>query len=360
MTHISRMAFVLFAAAGLSACGGLRFTDDVDLTLDFFPFVPFATSDQLHTPYVQGADVTAYVRRWQGDRPMTGAWAESSDENVFEVLEVAFIDDGETLQIQGRATGPGEADLLVYHSDGDLWDTATVEVGFPTRAELHASGPMFVDLDGSTEDPRVLVDGTATFQVRYFDGEEQLWGNGTLSIDADPALAAETDRTFLFENREWVRVTPEALGSHELDVYVDGTFLQTVAFEAVDAAAVDGVRIFGRDESGAEADDWLVLLAQSYDTAGERIYGVEYQWEIDGIGQFGEGDLYRYQYDPDHEADVVAEFDGHVAQVTANVGAGYVDSSNNIGCNGLGALPGGFGALLWALPAVLRRRRTPG
>jgi len=246
----------------------------------------------------------------------------------------------------------------VYDSFGELWDTSTVEVGFPTHTELHASGPMFVDLEGSTTAPRVLVDGTATFQVRYFDGDERLWGNGTLSIDASPALAAQTDLTFLFENREWVRVSPDAPGVHDLDLYVDGVLARTVSIEAVDASAVDDVRIFGRDESGAHQDDWLVLLAQSYDEDNERIYGVEYFWEIDGVLQFGEGDLYRYQFDRHRESTVLAEFDGHVAEVTANVGEGYVDSSNNIGCNGLGGLPGGFGALLLVLPAVVRRRRV--
>jgi hypothetical protein len=355
---LTRTAFALFAAVGLSACGGgLKFTDDVDLTLDFFPFAPFGTEDQLHTPYVQGATVTVYVRRWRGDRPLTGAWVQSADEGVFQVLDWGFIDDGETLRVEGRATGPGETDLLVYESDGELWDVATVEVGFPTRSELHASGPMFVDLDGTTESPKVLLDGTATFQVRYFDGDERLWGNETLSIVADPALDAETDRTFLFENREWVRVTPEAVGTHEIDLYVDGVLLETASFEVVDASTVDDVRIFGRDESGAHDEDWLVLLAQSLDEDGERIYGVEYSWEINGVLQFGEGDLYRYQFDRDRESTVVAEYDGHVAEVTANVGEGYVDSSNNIGCNGVGSLPGGIGALLLALPAVLRRRR---
>lgn len=339
----------------LTACGGgLEFTDDVDLTLDLAPRSPFADPG-LHTPYVRGAPVTIRVHSG-ARRRLAGAAVVSSDEDVFSVLSVAPApeDEEEVLVVEGRAAGAGVAELQVLH-DGEVWGAVEVEVGFPTRSELHASGPMFVDLDGLEAVPKVLVDGTATFQVRYFDGDRELYGNDTLTVASGEEVLAQTEQTWLFENREWVRVTPTTAGLHEVDLFVDGELLETVEVEAVLTEAVDEIAIFGRDESQAEAGDWMVLLAQG-SGGGDRIFGGTCTWVVDGVEQPGEGDLFRYEYLPDSEASVVAAFGDLEASVVANVGEGYVDSSNGVGCNAA-AVPPAWALLLGVLPWV-RRRRT--
>lgn len=355
MLNRMHVASVVVAGALLGGCvgGGLEFRDDVDLSLDFTPFGFDVQDDHLHTPYVQGAQVRVRVEHVR-DRDLAGATISSTDEGVFQIVSTTF-DEGDMVA-EGVAVGPGSAELEVYDPNGDLWDFATVEVGFPTRVELHAAGPMFVDLDGLEAVPQVLVGGTATFQVQYFDGDERLLGNGALTVTPGTGTLAEADRSFLFENREWVRVSPDSAGTHTVSLDVDGVAFDDMTFDAVDAGAVAGVDIFGRDERHVEAEDWLVLLAQSYDEDDVRIYGVDFTWEIDGVEAEGEGDLYRYQYDPNVQAPVVARFGAYQASVVANVGEGYVDSSNNIGCNALG-VPAGFTALWLGIPAVLLRRR---
>jgi len=67
------------------------------------------------------------------------------------------------------------------------------------------------------------------------------------------------------------------------------------------------------------------------------------------------GDLYRYHFKKDDYTQVVAERSGHSASTTIQSDYGYVDSTNNIGCNAGG---GGAGALcLLGLLGLRRRRR---
>lgn len=346
-----RAAFLTILLVGCQA--PIEFTDDLDFTFDFEPFFLDFDGDDLHTPYVRGAPVTIYARprAFVDEDRLSAAIA---DPDVFDVLSVTVHDDGH-LVIGGVATGVGETELVVTRR-GDVLASVPIAVGFPDRVALLPAGPLFVDLDEPEGAPKVLAGGMATFQVAYYDGDERLWGNATLTAaEAQGFDLAAAEQTWLFENREWLQVRASAAGSASVALHVDGEPVETVAFEVVDAAAVNDVAIFGSDERYARDGDLQVLVGQSYDLSGERIFGVEYDWEVDGAVQSGQGDLYRYEYARGAGSTVRASFDGLDATVTANVGEGWVDSSNNLGCDTGGAT----GSLAWLVGlAALRRRPT--
>ena len=77
--------------------------------------------------------------------------------------------------------------------------------------------------------------------------------------------------------------------------------------------------------------------------------------QLDHVLQSGAGDLYRYEYQRTGGNQVRAAFGDLDANVTANIGEGYVGSSNDLGCNASGI--GASGAWLVGLLA-LRRRTT--
>jgi hypothetical protein len=100
---------------------------------------------------------------------------------------------------------------------------------------------------------------------------------------------------------------------------------------AVPDSDVASIRIIGVDESMAREKEWLVALAQAYDTQNRAVYGVEYKWQLDGAFQSGQGDLYRYTYNPDTPRVLEAQFGGMDAQALIR-GRGFVDSTNRVGC----------------------------
>src|SRR5439155_24542220 len=122
---------------------------------------------------------------------------------------------------------------------------------------------------------------------RYSLGERTLYGNGTLGVDAPPEVVATTPRTYLFEDRDWLQVTPNLTGASTLGLRVNGNHFADVPLTVVDGAQVQSLRILGADESHAKKDQWLVALGQAFDDQLRRIYGVELTWDIDGQEQSG-------------------------------------------------------------------------
>lgn len=360
-----RTAATVGALALAALCTGcthsLVFGDDVDITLDFVPWVPLLTHGTLlNAPYVQGADVSVFVAPWNTDRSMEGATLQSTDPSVFQILDQHIDSDGD-IEADCVATGAGDADLVVLRDDGSTWDTAPVHVGFPDRVELHAAGPMFVDMPDLVDAPKVLAGGTATLQVQYFENGRRLHGNGPLAATGDGSVSdVHVERTYLFENREWVQMTAADPGTAQLHLSVDDVPLDAVDVDVVSADALTDMQILGRNESRADDGDWLVLLAQAYDDAADPIFGVDYDWDVDGDVQPGEGDLYRYEYQRGNDRTVTAHFVDLDATVTANMGAGFVDSSNNVGCDSTGGGAVGLFGWLGVLGLVRRRRATAG
>jgi MYXO-CTERM domain-containing protein len=102
-----------------------------------------------------------------------------------------------------------------------------------------------------------------------------------------------------------------------------------------------------------------VALAQAYDANGERIFGVDYDWNVGGVVQQGDGDLYRYQFKSGQFVMVRAQRGTHADAVQIQSEGGHVGSTNHIGC-----AAGGGGGSLWGglvglgLLGLWRRRRA--
>src|SRR6185437_1022842 len=120
----------------------------------------------------------------------------------------------------------------------------------------------------------------------------------------------------------------------QVQLSAKGIPLATLTVDSVDASAVTAVHVESEDPSGASDGDELVVLAQSFDDKGEPILGVDYDWNLAGEEQTGEGDLFDFPFDSSQSSTVSATFGGHSASTTieAKAGTGFVDSSNDIGC----------------------------
>jgi len=345
----------LTAIALPAGCGGgVYFADDIDIELNFS--LLSGPSDELHMPYVQGTKVTIWARENDGEHSRHDWWLESSDSRVLR------IDSQSRGHADCRAVGPGTAVLAVYEHKGDTHPlhTRTVSVRAPTRVELYANG--FLILDWPKErsqlfNPRVLVNGTTTLLVQYYAEDSRLYGNGVLETESDPAVLLSTDTTFLFENREWLRISPTDLGSYEVKLSAAGVDVGSFDVISVGPESVQRIELIGENESDADEGDLLTVLAQAYDGDDRPIFGVAYQWDLDGETEDGLGDLFRYRFDPEVVADLGADFDGLRAEATVNASSGYVSSSNNIGCSvGRAADPHAAAALLAPLLLLLALR----
>lgn len=342
-----------------SGCDRVYLADDIDLEFNFSLLT--GPQDAMHLPYVKGTEVT--IGAYNGDEDSRRGWyLEVADPRVLSIVEQA---DGTA---RCRALAAGETEIYVYdRQGGDLLASTPVSVAEPDRLELHANGPLVVGLgreDSLTPEPRVLENRTSTFLVRYFRGNTRLYGNGVLGISASAGLDAASERTYLFENREWLRLSPRAAGDYTLDLSAAGVPLGTVKVHGLAPAGVGQLVLVGQSEAGAEDGDWLTVLGMAYDKENRPIYGAEFSWTLENETQPGGlGDLYRYRFLDGRTRMLSAAFGELSADLPINVDHGYVDSSNELGCTmtpvgapgraGLGALA----ALALALALVRRRRR---
>lgn len=354
----SPLVVALVVALSASACTTVRLTDDVDLTFDFSPLI--GPSNLLHQPYVQGSEMNVYVDHSDNDKDLTGWSLRSNDPTIFSIDDVTFTRFSDNyFRVHCHANKAGIAVLEVLDSDRHVKHKTTVEVAKPDRIDFLAHGPLLVDrkeLDPLTPSPQVLDGGTATFLVRYYQGNRQLNGNRALRVESTSDVAVSTPQSFLFEDRDWLQVTPHSMGDFSLPVKVGDDPVATFVVHSVPETAVAEIRILGEDESRAKRGEWLVALAQAYDAAQKPIFGVEYDWELDGNTEPGEGDLYRYEYDPKLKRNIEARFGAHDAVAVIHGEDGFVDSSNNIGCNTT-SLPMSLSSLCAIAFALLVSRR---
>jgi MYXO-CTERM domain-containing protein len=286
----------------------------------------------------------------------------SDDDAVISVDSV----DKTSATASCTAHAPGTAGIHVLRDGSEVY-SAQVSVAAPTRAVLQPAGPLFVGdplplpASGTTQ---VVNGGTATYQVTYFDGDQPLFGNGVISAMPSAGITVLAEKTFLFQVREWLQVTPNVLGAQTVQLEADGIPLGTLTVSSVAESAVKRVSVESQDPSGAQNGDELVVLAQAFDDEDRPIFGVDYTWNLSGEEQDGEGDLFDFTLDSSQSSEVEAQFGGLSAStsIDAKPGSGFVSSSNDIGCSAApGAPAGGFAALALAavaLAAGARRRRV--
>ncbi len=327
------LASVLISLAG---CQDVYLSDDIDLVLNFNRLR--GPSDTLHTPYVRGTRMTIYANSSDGDQDTTGWWLQSSNPAVVRILS----------QSGGRAecvaVSAGQAEIRVYESAaaGEPLHTAPVEVRKPDRIELYAHGPLLLgrsEAEARVSKPAILNDGTATFLVRYFHGTTALSGNGVLAATSDTSVMLKEETTFLFENQEWLRITPRAPGDHQVRLSADGVSLGVLPVKSVRSSDISYIKLQGQDEAHATDGDWLVVLARALTGGSVDVHGAEYEWALDGAEKSGTGDLFRYRYLAHNPVQLRARHDGLESLVTINASEGYVDSSNEIGCTAAPGLP---------------------
>jgi uncharacterized protein (TIGR03382 family) len=355
----ARMRIGWLSLVFVVACGGpdITLTDDIDLTWDFgFTLARFG--DTLHSPYVRGAPMVLSVYAKDDSQTFDGWSVETSDPSVFQISSVSAA--GKTFTASAMAVGEGSAELTVIDDHGQVIGSADADVLQPDHVGLDAHGYLIMGMDdqASVDEVRVLDGGSATFVVNYFKGNTELHGNRVLTIDPTPGLTGEARESFLFENREWLTVTADgAEGSLSLPLRSDGDLVGSMPVTVVAETDIDDVVLWTQSEADHKDGDWLVAYAQAYDTAQRRIFGVDYAWNVDGIDQTGDGDLYRYQYASGPSQAVTASRGARSATNFIHSEGGFVDSTNNVGCSAGGSTGILGGLVVFGLAGSLRRRR---
>jgi hypothetical protein len=349
---------VMFGASG---CRDMYLADDIDLDFNWSPLEGVGSS--LHTPYIVGTSVTIAAEDALNEDDDVEFTLTSSDETVLRIDS----------QAQGvascTAVGAGETEITVFDGEGDEIYSRTVTVRVPTRAELYFHGPLILGLDYeealADSTLRILRGGVGTFLVRYYDGDELLYGNGVLSATSsaeDQGVALYEEQTFLFENREWLQIQALELGTYTVDLFAGDVAVGHGVVEVVDESAVDDFELLAESTAGADDEEVLAVLAQAYDADGNPLYGVEYSWDLDGVDESGYGDLYRYTYDRDASVPLGASRNGVRQEITIQASDGWVSSTNFIGCSTAGPRPGApalpvvAGGALLLLGLASRRR----
>lgn len=348
-------------ALAVAACGPTySMTDDVDLTWDF-AITPRRFEDHLHSPYVRGTAVTVYASSSDKGEDLHGWTIESSDPGVFQIADVVGS-TGHDLAVRAQAVGEGTAILTLLDPHGHAVGASAVEVAVPDAIELDAHGSLILgrEDEAPVHEVRVLAGGEATYLVRYFGRRRELHGNGVLSVETPSGVTGQPRTTFLFENREWLTLDTTTVGSGSLRLFADGVAASTVPVVVVPETAIADVVVLTERESGHRDGDWLAALAQAYDAAGERIFGVAFDWNVGGVVQQADGDLYRYQFKSGRYEMVQAQRGTHSDTAMIQSQGGFVDSTNHVGCAaGGGGSPApvlvGLG-----LAVVVRRRRRAG
>jgi len=178
----------------------------------------------------------------------------------------------------------------------------------------------------------------ATFLVRYFDGNQRLFGNGVLraeSVGTDQIELFE-ETTYVFENREWLQMRPIIANTFAVELFAGDIQVAQFTVEGVTPSEVDRIDLLGESEQGADEEDTLCVLAQAYDRDGHPVYGAEFNWNVNEFEQTQMGDLYLYDYDPDFTVDLSAEFEGLEARISIHSSGGHVSSTNLLGCSSAG------------------------
>lgn len=353
--------FLSFAVLLLSLAGGCgyKLTDSVDLELDFAPLV--GPSSALHSPYVQGARFTIFLQAdGQARRPGPDWRIESEQPSILSIEKIEVSkssdDDHWFLSAAVVARSEGETWVVVRNGHGDEVMRAPIEVLRPDAIQLLWHGALLTghpESESAVSDIRVVQGGTATFLARYFRDGRQLSGHGVLGAEPAPGVTAEVRKTFLFEDRDWLSLTPSGTDPLVVELTADGVRAGRVVVRGVPATEVVSIRLSESAERRERAKDgeMLVVLAEGLDRQGTTLFGTQPRWEFGGAVEPGAGDLFRYEYKRGMRRMLTASLGSMSSSLMIEAKGGFVDSTNHIGCASAparapAAVPTGMIALL--------------
>ena len=338
-----------------SACGPkIRFSDSVDNDFDLRLSARY--DDRLNEPYVAGSSFTIYTYDATEDNDLSGWRVESRNPEVLEIvdqwLDYDDIDESDKSKkkadvIVSRvfAGSEGTAILEVYDDRDDFVRAAEVTVLQPDNLQLRAAGPLFVDREDVVPSlvdttPQLISGGKATFLVQWFKGEQRLYGSGSLGLASDSEAIADlwARESLLDEDRDWATIevangiASDAEVIAPIEFLANGEPVATLDFSLVGSDAVASIEVRGESEAKAKDGRLLVVLAQAFDADGESIWGVAFDWDLDGYPEPGEGDLFRYWFKRGAWNELGAEYAGVRGTTEIQGEEGFVGSSNDIAC----------------------------
>lgn len=327
------MVVGLVGALAVAGCHSETYlTDDVDLNFDFSWRA--GVTQELNTPYVRGASFRVWADRSHDDgadeEELRGWRLEVDDPTIFELAPI-----DKHASAMGTARRAGTTVLRAIDRTGEVRASEEVRVLVPDRVDLVAHGPLFVGdtMDqATTAAPHILAGGTATFLVRYFADGEPLNGHGVLVAEPTADVLAEERRSFLFEDREWLSLTPTVAGAHGVRLLADGLDLGEVPIVGVDEDEVAMVEIRGDEGDDPSRGESITALGQAYAADGTPVYGVSFGWELDLEPIEGQGDLFTYDYTPNQVSVLDAHGAGQTGTAIVHADEGRVSSSNQVGC----------------------------
>ena len=351
MSFVRTLIVSSVALVTLAACGPkIRLSDSVDNVFDLRLGPQY--DDRLNGPYVAGASFRVYAYDVAENVSLEGWELRTSDPGVLEIQDQWVDEDdideddnsktkSDVITAKVYAAGEGAAVIEVYDDGGSFVRGVEVEVMQPNRIEMRAAGPLFVRREGQVpslvdDTPLLFAGGRATFLIEWYKDDLRLDGAGTLQLQSESTAIQDLwpRLTLLDEDRDWLTIeTTEPSGDMveevPVDVLANGEYVDTVHFSSVPVENISYVELASESEAGAENGDLLVVLAQAFDESDESIWGVAFDWDIDGDNEPGEGDLFRYWYRDDARSILGAEYGSHRDEISIQGVEGFVDSSND-------------------------------
>lgn len=360
----------LFLASALGSlamgCGpahAVSMQDDLGLALD-----P-NNSNVLHSPYVAGSSFTIGLQ--PGPKTTNDGWKlTSSDPSVLQIGGAGGSGTTNIAEFPAQAVGAGHATLTVTDKDGNVIDSAVVDVDVPTRLQLCEQGLIYAgysDDQAALDSVQIVDGGTATFLVRYFAGSQELHGNNALTAN-DSALADASVTSTSLSASDFVEITGTGAGTTSVHLAAGGAALD-LPVTVVDPSVVQRIALAAESESGASEGQQLYVFARALDASGHDVYGSSFAWSVDGQtpsccpNANEPSDLLVYQYHASGTESIAATVDGQSVSTTVHGAPSTTDttSSENTGCSvrpGNGApSPSAAGMFLLGFVALASRRR---
>jgi len=360
-------AIALTLSAGCSSSQPVTMADSFDLDI-FGPHV-----DDLHTPYVAGAQITITVSASE-TTPQSGWTLSSSDSNVVKVSSALY--DGSANIV---AVSPGQATLTLTDGSGNVLDSHAVSVAVPNQVNLYAQGLLLTgatDQAAQVSQASVVQGGEATFLARYFLNGAELYGNSTLQSTPPAGVTSTTVSPSFASDRDFLQIqVPNKGMSGVISLLVNNVQVGEVTLNVVPPSQVSHVTILEQNSVGSQSGANLLLFAHAVDANSNDVFGASFSWltAMQGGGVplsagstfAGPADLFFYTFDPTTAETVTADYDGFSPSTVVHAVGGSVGSTAQVGCSlgnapGLGASSGvglGLGLALALMGAGARRRR---